>query len=391
MKYDFDQVIDRSSTYASKWCDVEEVFGSKDVLPMWIADMDLPVPVPVVEALIKRAEHGIYGYTSRPESYYVAFANWMEKRHGFKIAREWIAHAPGVIPPLNLLVAALTRPGDKIVLQSPAYPPFYEIIDNNGCHLVNNPLKLENGRYVMDYENLERALQEPRVKIFLLCSPHNPVGRVWTKEELIRAGELCLANDVLVLADEIHCDLIYSGHKHIPFASISEEFAQNSVTFVAPSKTFNLAGLQTAVAIIPNSKLYALYQQILADLHMKRNNIFGMVAAEAAYSHGAEWLDQLMEYLQGNLDFVLRYFAERIPKIKANRPEGTYLVWLDCRELGLPHGQLQQFMVQKARVAMNDGMAFGVGGEGFLRLNIACPRSMVEEALQRIEQAVNSL
>jgi cystathionine beta-lyase len=202
---------------------------------------------------------------------------------------------------------------------------------------------------------------------------------------------LCLANDVLVLADEIHCDLIYSGHKHIPFASISEEFAQNSVTFVAPSKTFNLAGLQTAVAIIPNSKLYALYQQILADLHMKRNNIFGMVAAEAAYSHGAEWLDQLMEYLQGNLDFVLRYFAERIPKIKANRPEGTYLVWLDCRELGLPHGQLQQFMVQKARVAMNDGMAFGVGGEGFLRLNFACPRSMVEEALQRIEQAVNSL
>ena len=390
MKYNFDEFIDRRGTCASKWTDMGVKYGKDDLLPMWVADMDFQAPEEVVQAVKERAAHGVFGYTTRPESYYDAIVSWMERRHNYKIEKDWIEHAPGVIPALNLLVRGLTRPGDKILIQPPVYPPFYEIIKNNGCHVVTSPLKEEQDKYVMDYEHMEQVLAaEPRIKMFILCSPHNPVGRVWSKEELRKVGELCLQYDVMVLSDEIHCDLLLKDNVHVPFTTISPEMEQNSAIFYAPSKTFNLAGLQSSVIIIPNEKIRAVYQQELEDIHLKRSNIFGMVATEAAYNHGDAWLDQLMEYIDGNVDVVMDYVA-KIPGIKAFRPEGTYLVWLDCRELGIKAADLKQFMVDKAGVALNDGTPFGKEGEGFQRINLACPRASVEEAMQRIEKAVKN-
>jgi len=393
MKYNFDEVIDRTDYHSVKWDELETVFGAvpQDVLPMWIADMEFRSPKPVIEAIKKANEHGIYGYTSRPDSYYQAIINWNGKRHNWKIKKDWIAYGPGVIPALSLIIRAFCQSADKVVVQTPVYYPFFKVIENNGCHILKNPLKLKNRRYVMDFEDLERKVDDPRVKLLILCSPHNPVGRVWQKEELVKLGEICLENDVIVISDEIHADILFEGYKHTPFASISREFAQNSITCTAPSKTFNLAGLQTSSVIISNKKYYKIYNDILDSLGLTENNVFGLVALEAAYRDGEEWLEQLLSYLNENLRFLMKYFEERIPKIKVIKPEGTYLVWLNCRQLGFSPRDLNNFMLKEARVALDDGYWFGTEGKGFMRINIACSRSFLEEALRRIERAVNGI
>ena len=393
MKYNFDEVIDRTNYHSVKWDELKTKFGDipNDVLPMWVADMEFRSPKPVIEAIKKAAEHGIYGYTSRPDSYYQAIIDWMERRHNWKVKKDWLAFSPGIVPALSLIIRAFTQPGDKVVVQPPVYYPFFKVIENNGCHVVNNSLKLSNKKYFMDWEDLERKVDDPRVKLLILCSPHNPVGRVWQKEELIILGEICLEHNIIVVSDEIHADILFKGYKHTPFASISPAFAHHSITCTAPSKTFNLAGLQTSTIIIPNKKYYKIYGNILDSLTLDENNVFGLVALEAAYRYGEEWLEQLLSYLNENLKFLMKYFKERIPKIKVIKPEGTYLVWLDCRQLGLSTKDLNNFMIKKAGVALDDGYWFGIEGKGFMRMNIACPRSFLEEGLKRIESAVNSL
>ena len=393
MKYNFDEIIDRTDYHSEKWDELKGKFGDipEDVLPMWVADMEFRAPKPVIEAIKKTAEHGIYGYTSRPDSYYQAIIDWMEKRHNWKVKKDWLAFSPGVVPALSIIIRAFTQPGDKVIVQPPVYYPFFRIIENNGCHVVNNPLKLSNRKYFMDYDDLERKIDDPRVKLLILCSPHNPVGRVWQKEELIILGEICLEHKIMVISDEIHADILFKGYKHIPFASISPAFAHHSITCTAPSKTFNLAGLQTSTIIIPNKKYYKTYNNALDSLALDENNVFGLVALEAAYRYGEEWFEQLSSYLNENLEFLMKYFKEKIPKIEVIKPEGTYLVWLDCRQLGLSAKDLNNFMLNKARVALDDGYWFGTEGEGFMRMNIACPRSVLEKALRRIEGAVNSI
>ncbi|MFC7394703.1 MalY/PatB family protein [Scopulibacillus cellulosilyticus] len=388
MRYDFNKEIDRFNTSSVKWDDTENLFGDKDILPMWVADMDFLTPQPVIDAVQKRAEHGIYGYTIRPESYYDAVIEWMKERHNWQIKKDWICHSPGVVTGLSLIVHAFTQPGDKIVIQPPVYYPFTNVIKNNGREVVHNPLKFEDGRYTMDFDDLKKKLDSD-AKLLIISSPHNPVGRVWTKEELTELGNICLEHNVMVVSDEIHFDLIYKGYTHTPFASISEAFAQNSITCTAPSKTFNLAGLQTSNIIIPNENHRKAFQQTVAALSVGGANPFGIVACEAAYRFGGEWLDQCISYLNQNLDFLTEYIDQHINKIKVIQPEGTYLVWLDCRELGLNAKKLEELMQKQGKVAFDEGYIFGPGGEGFTRINIACPRSILKEGLKRVENAVN--
>ncbi|MFM1654547.1 MalY/PatB family protein [Brevibacillus sp. B_LB10_24] len=389
MRYDFDKQINRFQTASEKWDQLEEHFGDKDLLPMWVADMDFASPEPVIEAIKQRAEHGIFGYTVISDEYLDAVVNWMQVRHDWAIQKDWVCHSPGVVPALHFIVQSFTQPGDKVMFQPPVYYPFSKVIANNGREIVYNPLKYENGRYQMDLDDLRKKIAG--VKLLILCSPHNPVGRVWTKEELAELGRICLEHNVLVVSDEIHFDLVLSGHTHTPFAAISEEFAQNAIICTAPSKTFNLAGLQISNIIIPNQKLRKVFADTVDKHFLGLPGTFGLVAAESAYRHGGEWLDQLLAYLEQNLDFLTAYLQQNLPELKVIKPEGTYLVWVDCRGLGLSLKELEQFMLQKAKVAFNQGYVFGPGGEGFIRINIACPRSLLEEGLSRVSAAMRSL
>lgn len=389
MGFNFDKVVDRRNTHSIKWDCLKDNFGAADLLPLWVADMDFEVPEAVVEAVTMRAAHGVYGYTAIPDSVYQAICKWVEKRHGWQIKKSWIGFTTGVVTALNIAVHAFTKPGDKVLIQSPVYQPFFMAIENNGRQIVNSQLKLIDGKYQIDFADLEKQF-DSRVKMMILCNPHNPVGRVWTKEELERLGELCLKHNVVILSDEIHSDFIYSGHQHVPLASLSEELAQNTITCIAPSKTFNVAGLSTGCVVIPNSQLKAQFDIALENAAVK-TNLFGIIALEAAYRFGEEWLDELLNYLEGNRQFLTRFIEERIPQINLIQPEGTFLAWLDCRELGIEPTEIQRFMVEKAKVGLNDGGWFGPGGEGFQRLNIGCPRSIVQEALERIELAVKNL
>ncbi|WP_407309263.1 MalY/PatB family protein [Desulfosporosinus sp. SB140] len=388
MNYDFDKLYDRRRTGSIKWDFNQRIFGREDVLPLWVADMDFLAPEAVVEALVNRAKHGIYGYTDGMDEYYDSLTAWMAERHSWQIQRDWIVFSPGIVPALNELVRALTKPGDKILLQSPVYPPFFQAIKNHGRELVNSQLNLVNGKYVMNFEDLEEKFAHG-VKMMILCSPHNPVGRVWQREELERLGRLCLTYDVLVISDEIHSDLIYNGYRHIPLSSLTPELASQSIVCTAPSKTFNLAGLQTSNLIIPNKKYREAYKSSANLTGIHHPNLFGITALETAYREGREWLEQLMLYLQGNLEFLTSFIARELPQIGVIQPEGTYLVWLDFRALDLEPKTLQEFLVHKAGVGLNAGYAFGAGGEGFERINIGCPRSVLEEGLERIKKALN--
>ncbi|NGQ93790.1 putative C-S lyase [Brevibacillus sp. SYP-B805] len=385
--YDFDRVIPRRNTHSVKWDLMAKVSREPDLIPLWVADMDFPAPPEVVEAVTRRAELGIYGYAVNPDSYFEAVGGWMKRRHGWEIRQEWLVHAPGVIPAISMLVMALTAPGDRVVIQPPVYPPFFDVIRKNGREVVENPLVLRHGRYEMDFEDLERQL-EAGAKMLILCSPHNPVGRVWTREELLRLSQLCLAHKVILVSDEIHSDLVYDGYRHIPAASLSEEIAMNTITCISVGKTFNLAGLQTANVIIPNAEWRRAYTHTLHALHLFIQNYFAGAAVVAAYTHGEAWLSQLMSYIRGNLDYLTDYLAKHMPTIKPVKPEGTYLVWLDCRELGMTAPEIKEWMYRKAKVALNEGSTFGKEGEGFLRINLACPRATLAEGLVRMERAL---
>jgi cystathionine beta-lyase len=391
MKYDFDKLVDRENTNSIKWNYAKEYVGTDDVLPMWVADMDFETLPAIKQAIIDRAQHGIYGYTKRSEGYYQSVIDWSQKRFNWKIEKSWITHSSGVVNALFTSLRAFTEQNDGIMIQPPVYYPFYHAIKTCDCRTVINPLKIVNDRYEVDLENFEKKLIEENVKIFVLCNPHNPTGRVFTQEELMAMGELCIKYNVLVISDEIHGDLVYKGHSHIPFASISDEFANNSITCTAPSKTFNLAGLYTSNIIIPNESLLKKYQDSCEKADINSFNIFGAIACEAGYRYGEEWLEQLMDYIDGNKTFVLDYIRERIPQLKAYEPEGTYLLWIDCNGLGMDKKELESFMLEKARLWINQGHVFGSGGEGFVRINLACQRSTVVEAMTRLDTAISQL
>ncbi|MGM0602065.1 MAG: MalY/PatB family protein [Bacillota bacterium] len=391
---DFDKFIDRSNNLSSKWDEIEEKFNVGDadeILPFWVADMDFRSPEPVINAVVEKAKQGIYGYTSRPESYNKAIINWYRNRHNWSIKKEWLSFSPGIVPALSFIVNSFTNRGDKVIIQPPVYYPFYNVINNNGCHIQENPLILEKGKYIMDFDDLSRKAKDPRTKLLILCSPHNPVGRVWKEKELSKLGEICLDNNVTIVSDEIHCDLTYSGHEHIPFASISREFEQNSITCVAPSKTFNLAGLQASSIVIPNEGARKIFKNHMDTVHLTRNNALSVVAAEAAYNYGEEWLDELLIYLEENLNYLIDFFEKNLPEINVIHPEGTYLVWLDFRELDLGSDELSDLMINQAKVALDDGFWFGEQGIGFERINIACPRSLLKNGLNRIKEAVKNM
>jgi len=396
MKYDFDKVIDRRNTDSVKWGTVEALFGDKDVLPMWVADMDFPIAQPITEALRKRTEHEVYGYAKPQPSVIESVVDRLRKKYNWKIEPEWVVFTPGVVPALHAAIRAFSQPGDEVIIQSPVYYPFWSAIRTCGCHTSNNELNLIDGHYRMDFDDLENKFspreddmmpRPSRARMMILCNPHNPIGRVWSKQELIRAGEIVLKHGALMVSDEVHCELLFRGSVHIPFASISAEFQQNSITCMAPSKTFNLAGLNASSIIIPDKQIREKFNAARSGIQ-SGPNVFGLVALEAAYRHGDEWLEQLLDYLQGNLEFLIEYFQKKIPKIKVIRPEGTYLVWLDCRELGMDTQELRGFIRNKAKVGLDDGFLFGPNGAGFQRINIACPRATLAEALKRIEKAV---
>ncbi len=402
MNFNFDEIIDRRGTGSVKWEFVvtggtwaytdhaDPQYGADRVLPMWVADMDFRCPPAVIEALANRVEHGIFGYTAPTASYFDAVINWMKRRYGRTVKREWITLAPGIVPAVNMMVQAFVSPGEKVLVQPPVYYPFFSAVENNGGEIVSNSLVIENDHYRMDFDDLARKAADPAVKVAILCSPHNPVGRVWTREELTRFGEICLANDVLVISDEIHCDLIYDGVEFTSFASINEEFARRSIVCTAPSKTFNLAGLKTSNVIIPDETLRQKFEQALLRNGLKGGNTFGLAAAEAAYTHGEAWLDGVMAYIQENYRFMEAYIAKHLPQLKVIPPEGTYLVWVDFRALGLDPKARKELMMKTAKLYLDEGEMFGPEGEGFERFNIACPRSILAEALERLKTAVFS-
>lgn len=387
--YDFDHVWNRKNTHSIKWDGVESLFGDADLLPMWVADMDFKAPQPVIDALKRRAEHGIFGYTLRPPSYDEAVITWFDKRHRFRIEKEWLVFSPGIVPALNMMVQTFTEPGDRVIIQPPVYYPFFQIVKRNGRNLVENPLAFDGHRYTIDFRDLEQKAASG-AKMLILCSPHNPVGRVWTRDELCKLGEICVKHDILVIADEIHCDLVRKRFRHIPFASLTEEFAHQSITCTAPSKTFNLAGLQASHLIIPNKRLRSRFKTMLHTYSLEMSNSFAVSAVEAAYRHGEAWLNELLDYIEGNIHFLMEFAKQHLPQVKVIEPEGTYLIWLDFRSLGLSGHELKRLMRQKAKVALNEGSLFGTGGEGFARINIACPRRTLEEGLHRITKALKT-
>lgn len=390
MPYNFDERIPRANTNSVKYDLIKKLFGREDVLPMWVADMDFKVPPSVSEAIMERARHEIYGYSIRPESFYQSVMRWTKKRYNWSISREWMTFTPGIVPGVNLSIMILTEPGDKVMIQPPVYFPFFQAVKKNGRQLVENRLLLREGRYQIDMEDFEEQLKSG-VKLFILSNPHNPGGSVWTRQELKTMGELCCKYGALIIADEIHSDIVFPGHVYTPMASISESIAWNTLTFLAPSKTFNIAGLSTSIGIIPNRKLRGLFNEMIERIHLWHGNIFGNVALEAAYNYGEQWLDELLEYLAGNIELISEYMDTRIPGMHLIKPEGTYLAWLDCRELPVENNRINSFMVNEAGVGMNEGSSFGENGTGFQRLNFGCPRQTLRTALQNIEQAVKGI
>lgn len=387
MKYNFDKVIDRRGTDSVKYDILQPLFGSDDIIPMWVADMDFEVPDFIREAVIKRAEHPVYGYTVRPPRYFESISAWLERRHGWKVKPDKIGFSPGVVPAVILSVLGYTRPGDRILVQSPVYFPFFSAITNHGRVLVNNQLKDNDGVYSIDFYDLEEKFRSG-VKLMLFCHPHNPVGRAWTKQELERLAALAIKYNVLVLSDEIHSDLLLFGHKHIPLASLGEDIASRTLTCIAPSKTFNLAGLHTSAIVIEEPKLKKIYDKILDDIHIGGGNIFGFTALEAAYREGDDWLEQLIVYLEGNYDFLKKYLAEALPRTRVSPLEATYLAWINFGFLGMDDEDLMKFMVKEARIGFVDGPRFGEGGTGYMRMNIGTPRSLLKSALDQLAEAI---
>lgn len=389
-KYNFDEIVPREGTNCIKYDAREKMFGNGSVLPLWVADMDFRTPDFIADAVKKRAEHEIYGYTFKPDSYFSSIVGWMKRRHNWEIQKEWISFSPGVVAGLTLAVETFSKPGDEVIVQPPVYFPFFDTVKGTKRKMVENPLKLKNGRYTFDFDDLKSKISE-NTRLLLLCNPQNPGGMVWTKEELQELSDICLENKIMVISDEIHSDLIFNGYKHTPFATLSEEAAQNCMICMAPSKTFNVAGLSTSLVIIPNKTLFNRYERTMGVGHLGMGNIFGSVALEAAYTHGDEWLEQMLVYLWDNFRLLDDFFKNRLPKVKVIKPEATYLVWLDFTAYGMNDTKLLKFVVEQAGVGLNNGGKFGAGGDGWLRINIGCPRSILKEALESLGKAFAQL
>lgn len=385
MKYDFDKTIDRRATNSYKWDSAPE-----GVLPMWVADMDFRTAPATIDALQKRVALGIFGYTRVPDAYYDAVTSWFSRRHGWDIDREWIIYTSGVVPAVSAVIKAMTVPGDKVIVQTPVYNCFFSSIRNNGCEIVSNPLRRTADTYEMDFDALERCAADPRAKVMLLCNPHNPAGRVWTPDELTRLGNICLRNGVTVVADEIHCELVYQGFKYTPFASLSDAFLHRSVTCLSPSKAFNIAGLQIANIVAFDNDLRSRIDKAININEVCDVNPFGVAATIAAYNEGEEWLNQLVDYLHGNYEAMAEFCRRELPEFPITRLEGTYLVWMDCSSLGMPSDALEHALLDDARLWLNAGTMYGAEGEGYMRWNIACPRSVMLDGLNRFLNFVRS-
>jgi len=391
MQTDFDKIIDRQLYPTQKWnrADLNQHFGNADALPFWVADMDFQAPPAVIESLLARAKHGIFGYEYKKDSYVESLLGWYKNRHRWTIDPAHIEPCPSVLSAIAILINQHSGKGDGVIVQPPVFFEFRMVIRANNRRMVKNPLKVVNGKYQMDFENLEEKTADPRNKIMILCNPHNPVGRVWTQEELVRAGEICRRHNMLVISDEIHGDIVFPPHRYTPFASISKDLAQVSVTCLSPAKTFNIAGMVDAIAIIANEEHRARFHDFAHRYQINKTNVFASAAIEAAYGQGSEWLDELLAYLQGNIDFLQSYLSEKLPQVKLVEPEGTYLVWLNFEGLGMEVKALARFLAQEAGIAVNPGYWFGREGAGYARMNIASPRSVLEEALLRLSRALN--
>lgn len=385
--FDFDEVIDRKGSKAVKFDGLKERFGREDIIPLWIADMDYKSPPAVTDAIIKRAEHGIFGYGCCCDGYYNSIMSWLNNQHNWSVEKDWITFIPGIVKGIAFTIDCFLKKGDKVIIQPPVYPPFHNVPKLHNYDLVYNPLTLESGKYIMDFDDLKKKI-DPACKLLILCNPHNPGGRVWSKEELEIVADICYDNNILVISDEIHADLVYDGHKHTPFASVSEKAKMNSITFMAPSKTFNIAGIVSSFSVIPNPDLRAKFNHYLSCRELSDAHLFAYVATEAAYNFGEEWLKAAKEYMWDNILFVDDYLKRNIPQLKAMIPEASFLIWLDCRELGLSQPELESFFINDAKLALNSGTAFGQEGEGFMRLNIGTQRSVLKQALDNLKQAV---
>ena len=383
MRYNFDEIVDRKGTACYKYDLAGKYFNNHDVLPMWVADMDFKTPDFIIDAIQTRLKHPVLGYSYHPVSQYKSILNWLQTRHNWTVQQEWIGFTPGVVPALNFTVLEFTDPGDKIIIQSPVYFPFYSAVKDHGRKMLINPLKLKDGRYTMDLEHLKQNI-DSGTRMLILCSPHNPTGNVWRKEELEALAAICLENDILIISDEIHADIVYPDNRHMPSASISKEIADHTITLMAPSKTFNIAGLSTSYYIASKEELFSRLEKAIGKLHLGMGNILGNVALEAAYNFGEEWLDQLIEYLLGNIAFAKEFINSRIPGLQLIEPEATFLLWIDCRSAGMSDKEFRSQLLKKARVGLSNGILFGTDGEGFQRINMGCPRKILEQGLNQI-------
>lgn len=385
----FDMIQDRLNTRSVKWDMRKAVFNTDEVLPMWVADMDFKAPQQVLDALANRAEHGVFGYTAVDQDVKDSIVNWLHKRHNWTINDEWLSFSPGVVTSLHMAIQALTNPGDKVIIQTPVYTPFFNVVNSHDRQLVKNPLSYKNNYYTIDFEDLEEKMKQG-AKALILCSPHNPVGRVWSREELERIADLCIKHDVICIADEIHGDLTLSGNKHIPFASISEKIADRTITCMAPSKTFNLAGLQASYIVTANKEMREKIDKCFSNQGLGMLNTMGNVALEAAYLHGEQWLDELLEILERNKNYVVEMLNKHKTGLKVVQTEGTYLLWIDCSDLNMNTDELKAFMITEAKVGLNPGASYGVEGNQFMRMNIACPKATLEEGVNRLIKAIQS-
>lgn len=387
MKYDFDEIIDRSCTGAEKYTELGNLYGNPDAIPLWVADMDFKAAQPIIDAINERTQNGVFGYTVRSDGYYDTVCSFQKRRKQWDIDKRLMSMSLGVMPSICMIVKELTEPGDKIIIQTPVYRPFYNAVKDAPRELLESPLLESKGCFYMNYDDIEEKARQG-AKYIILCSPHNPVGRVWTRNELETLGDICIKYGMKVIADEIHSDLILWGNRHTPFASISEDLRRLTITCIAASKTFNLAGLQSSIVIFPDSETKASFDRAWARLHIECNNVFSLVGTQAAYEFGEEWLEQLIPYIEGNIELVMDYLNKNVPEIKPLRPEGTYLIWLDCRQLGMTGVELTNFMVYKAGIAMSAGTYFGKNAEGYMRMNVACPRATVKKALMQLKKAM---
>ncbi len=388
MKYNFDEIIDRSGTNCIKTDKLNTVFGRSDLTPLWVADMDFLSPPAVTEALAKRTEHGVFGYTMDNASYYNSIIGWLDRRHDYKVEKEELTFVPGVVKGFAFAIDTFTQEKDNIIIQPPVYHPFKLVTEAMNRTIINNPLILENGEYSMDFEGLKSIIAEQECKMLIFCSPHNPVGRVWKKEELEELAKICYDNNILVISDEIHADFTFNGHKHLPFATVSEKARENSITLMAPSKTFNIAGIVSSFAITHNKQIREKFMNYLTSRELNQGTLYAYTATEAAYNHGEEWLDQVTDYVQKNMEFVTDYLKDNIPQIKPIEMESTFLMWLDCRGLGLSHNKVVELFVNKAKLALNSGAMFGEEGKGFMRLNVGSPLSVLKKAMEDLKNAI---